>query len=184
MGFRFIKQTKTNPAIRSYLFQLLLIILISIHDIMFEWNSILTCDCGAISKQLSRCDSLESLRSTQCFLTARLLSLKTGGRGGYVNEGWHSLLHDNSRGQTHAWLPRRLRRSSSSSSLKSVCMDFPFQVLQLLSHFNEFTANFWKQNHSKIKSGVQKCAGCVLIQILSISQKMTCRITIGLHAFI
>lgn len=94
---------------------------------------------------------LESSRSSRCF--SQLCSFNWRQAGEYVNEGWHSLVHDNSRGQTHVWVPRRLRRSSSSSSL--------MLQIQLVAHFNSGQIREHKTTHNqrrpfRVKSSAER----------------------------
>lgn len=143
---------------------------------MFEWNSILTCDCGAVNSAntcLDWADVIVLSPWERLSVFSQLCSFNWRQAGEYVNEGWHSLLHDNSRSnsrlasQTILMVKFKLKSEASQAT----CGLFQFlqllQVLQLLSraatasaHFNEFTANVWKQSHLKIK-----CAECVLIKI-------------------
>ncbi len=135
------------------------------HPYLWLWSS----EFSKHVSGLSRCDQCLSVFSQLCSFNWRQA-------GEYVNEGWHSLLHDNSRSnsrlasQTILTVKFKLKSEASQAT----CGLFQFlqllQVLQLLSR--EMSSLQTSENKIIYRSNL-----CVLIKILSISQKMTCRIT-------
>ncbi len=127
--FRFIKQTKNKPGNTFISFPALINNLNLNPQIMFEWNSILTCDCGAVNSA-NTCLDWADVISVSVFSHSSALLIE-GRRGNMLMRAdTHFCMII--AGQTHVWLPRRFWRSSSSSSLRL--------RKQLVACFNSFSS--------------------------------------------
>ncbi len=148
--FRFIKQTKNKPGNTFISFPALINNLnlnpqnnvwVEQHPYLWLWSS----EFSKHVSGLSRCDQCLSVFSQLCSFNWRQA-------GEYVNEGWHSLLHDNSRSNSRLASQTILTVKFKLKSEASQATCGLFQFLQLLQVLQLLSRERWRLQHTLMSS--------------------------------